>query len=86
MEEVYIPLMMEEASTFETSVNFYQITRRNIPPPCEPKISPIPFSYFGLIFLDPLKPDGNCMSHLLQQSILYLWDLYDSHCKQQLFP
>jgi hypothetical protein len=26
-----IPLMMEAASTTETSVNFYQTTRRNIP-------------------------------------------------------
>jgi hypothetical protein len=35
--------MMEASRTSETSVNFYQTTRRNIPedsPPWEPKISP----------------------------------------------
>jgi hypothetical protein len=36
-------LMMEAAGTSETSVNFYQTTRRNTPedsPPWEPEISP----------------------------------------------
>jgi hypothetical protein len=28
---ILIALMMEAVSTFETSVNFYQTTRRNIP-------------------------------------------------------
>jgi hypothetical protein len=39
--------------------------------------------------INPLKRNGNYMSHLLQQSklfILYSWFSYDSHCKQGLFP
>jgi hypothetical protein len=35
---------------------------------------------------NPLKPYGNYMSHLLQQSITLAWVSYDSHCNQQLFP
>jgi hypothetical protein len=31
VSELLAALMMEEASTSETSVNFYQITQRNIP-------------------------------------------------------
>jgi hypothetical protein len=52
-------------------------------------------NHFGIssLYINPLKPSGNCMYHLLKQSVtlhfahrVYLCVFYNSHNKQQLFP
>jgi hypothetical protein len=48
----------------------------------------IVYETFYMEYINPLKPSGNYMYHLLYQSVtlcLYWWVLYDSWCKQRLF-
>jgi hypothetical protein len=49
-------VMMEAANTSETSVNFYQATRRNIPEESHFHVSPLPnwpYSYLSFTFNVP---------------------------------